>query len=75
MHINNSGTFTTEDENYVLSIDYKYDYDAGSFNQPPEEELEVMSVELNKMDMTDSYRDYIDDKVYEQVIEYARNNI
>lgn len=75
MHINNSGTFTIEDDNYVLSIDYKYYYDAGSFNQPPEEELEVMSVELNKMDITDFYWDYIDDKVYEQVIEYARNNI
>jgi hypothetical protein len=36
--------------------------------------MEIESVDLNGMDITDFFWDFVEDKVYQQVIEYAREN-
>jgi hypothetical protein len=36
--------------------------------------MEIESVYLNEMDITDFFWEFVEDKVYQQVIEYARDN-
>tara|TARA_R110002072_G_scaffold77844_3_gene181019 strand:- start:3231 stop:3455 length:225 start_codon:yes stop_codon:yes gene_type:complete len=72
MNINTKGTYTIKGEKYEISIDYLYYYNTGTYEQPPEEDLEIESVDLNGMDITNLFWDYIEDDVYQQVIEYAR---
>ncbi len=72
MNINTKGTYTIKGEKYEISIDYSYYYNTGTYEQPPEEDMEIESVDLNGMDITNLFWDYIEDKVYQQVIEYAR---
>ncbi len=72
MNINTKGTYTIEQDHYVLSIDYTYYYNSGTYEQPPEEDMEIESVDLNGMDITDFFWEFVEDKVYQQVIEYAR---
>lgn len=74
MNINSKGTYTIKGEKYEISIDYSYYYNTGTYEQPPEEDMEIESVDLNGMDITNLFWDYIEDDVYEQVIEYAREN-
>ena len=74
MNLNTTGTFAIEENNYILLIDYSYYYNAGTYEQPPEEDMEIESVYLNEMDITDFFWEFVEDKVYQQVIEYARDN-
>ena len=81
MNINTKGTCVIEEDRYekskskwCLSINYSYYFNTGTYEQPPEEDLEIESVELNGMDITNLFWDYIEDDVYQQVIEYARDN-
>jgi hypothetical protein len=74
MNINSKGTYTIKGENYEMSIDYSYYYTSGSYELPPAEDMEIESVDLNGMDITNLFWDYIEDDVYEQVIEYAREH-
>jgi hypothetical protein len=74
MNINSKGTYTIKEDHYVLSIEYSYYYSTGTHEQPPEEDMEIESVELNGMDITDFFWEFVEDKVYERVIEYARDN-
>ena len=53
---------------------YSYYYNAGTYEIPPEEDMEIESVYLNEMDITDFFWEFVEDKVYQQVIEYAREN-
>ena len=72
MKINSNGTYTIKDDHYVLSVDYTYYYNSDTYDQPPEEDMEIESVNLNGMDITDFFWEFVEDKVYQQVIEYAR---
>lgn len=74
MNTNSRGTYTIEEDNYEMSIDYSYYYTSGSYELPPAEDLEIESVDLNGIDITDFFWDFVEDKVYQQVIEYARDN-
>ena len=74
MNINSKGTYTIKGEKYEISIDYSYYYNTGTYEQPPEEDMEIESVDLNGMDITNLFWDYIEDDVYQQVIEYAIEN-
>jgi hypothetical protein len=74
MNINSKGTYTISEDHYEMSIDYSYYYTSGSYELPPEEDMEIESVDLNGMDITDFFWDFVEDKVYQQVIEYAREN-
>ena len=74
MNVNSKGTYTIEEDHYVLSIEYSYYYNTGTHDQPPEEDMEIESVDLNGMDITDFFWEFVEDKVYQQVIEYARDN-
>jgi hypothetical protein len=74
MNINSKGTYTIKGEKYEISIYYSYYYTSGSYELPPAEDMEIESVDLNGMDITNLFWDYIEDDVYEQVIEYAREN-
>ena len=72
MNINSKGTYTIKGEKYEISIRYSYYYNSGTYEQPPEEDMEIESVDLNGMDITNLFWDYIEDDVYSEVIEYAR---
>ena len=72
MNINTKGTYTIKGEKYEISINYSYYYNTGTYEQPPEEDMEIESVDLNGMDITNLFWDYIEDDVYSEVIEYAR---
>lgn len=74
MNINTKGTYTIEQDHYVLSIEYTYYYNSGTYEQPPEADMEITSVNLNGMDITDFYWDYLNDSVYEDVFQYAQEN-
>ena len=74
MNINSKGTYAIKGEKYEISIDSSYYYNTGTYEQPPEEDMEIESVDLNGMDITNLFWDYIEDDVYQQVIEYAREN-
>tara|TARA_B110000977_G_scaffold196175_1_gene276032 strand:- start:63 stop:290 length:228 start_codon:yes stop_codon:yes gene_type:complete len=74
MNINTKGTYTIRNRLYVLSIDYTYYYNTGTYEQPPEADMEITSVELNGMDITDFYWDYVDDTLHTEVWEYAQDN-
>ncbi len=74
MNINSKGTYTISEDHYEMSIDYSYYYTSGSYELPPAEDMEIESVELNGKDITDFFWDFVEDKVYQQVIEYARDN-
>lgn len=68
------GTYVIESETYALEIDYDYYYDAGSWEQPPSEDVEVTRVMYNGVEFTDFYWEFVVDKVHEKLIEYAREN-
>jgi|TARA_B110000908_G_scaffold170319_1_gene229532 hypothetical protein len=79
MNINTKGTYVIEEDHYekskskwCLSINYSYYFNTGTYEQPPEEDMEIESVELNGMDITDFFWEFVEAKVYQQVIEYAR---
>jgi hypothetical protein len=68
------GSFVLETETYALEIDYIYYYDAGTWEQPPEEDVEVLQVKYNGVEFTDFYWDFVDDHVHDELYEYAREN-
>ena len=72
MNVKKNDTYNIEQETYVLSINYTYYYSSGTYEQPPEADLEIKSVTLNGMNITDFYWDFIDDAVHSQVWEHAQ---
>ena len=59
----------------IFVIKYKYYHDTGSYSQPPEEDLDFIQVWYNDEDITKCWWDYFDeDNMYEDVVEYARDN-
>lgn len=74
MIINKKGTYTIEQDHYVFSIDYTYYYDSGTYEDPPVEDIEITSVELNGDDITDFYWDFVEEtRVNDYVLDHARN--
>ena len=57
--IKSKGTYTIVQDTYVISINYTYYYDAGDYETPEDEELEITSVYLDEADITDFYWDYL----------------
>ena len=58
MNINSKGTYTISEDHYEMSIDYSYYYTSGSYELPPAEDMEIESVDLNGMDITDFFWDF-----------------
>ena len=48
-------TYSLEADSYILDFDYTYYYSLESHLNPPESELEITQVYLNKEDITDFY--------------------
>jgi hypothetical protein len=69
-----NGTFTIEEDHYTIWVDYSYYWDNGSWEQPPESDLEIEKVMYNDTDITDFYWDWVDDKMYGLIMEYAYEN-
>jgi hypothetical protein len=71
---NHKSTYTIKLDNLELDIHYSYYFNAGTYEYPPEEELEIESAYLYDIDITDLFWNYIEEDVYESVLEYAREN-
>lgn len=69
-----TGTYTIEEDKYTLDLEYEYYYDPGSWEQPPEEEVEVYKATYNGEDFTNFFWDFLEDSMYDQVLEYAQDN-
>ena len=71
-------TYSIEEENYVLVIEYEYYWDKGDYESPPEDEFTITEVLLRRksiiMDITDFYWDWLDRTMHTQVYEYAREH-
>jgi len=68
------GTYVVTDDNYELEINYEYYWDDGDHENAPENDMEILEVNLNGMDITDFYWDWVDDSIHTQVWEYAQEN-
>lgn len=68
-------TYSMVTETYALHVEYSYYYDSGDYHQPPEEEIEITSVYLNDMDITDFYWYWIDDRLDDNIYEHARGQL
>jgi|TARA_B100001094_G_scaffold324818_1_gene378032 hypothetical protein len=75
------GTYVLESEHYALEIYYEYYYDPGSWEESlsgafesPHEEVEVYKATYNGVDFTKFFWDFVEDSIYDQLLEYAQNN-
>lgn len=68
-------------DNYTLIVDFRYYEDTGTWEQPPEEDLEIIKVQYISediygntvsIDITDLYYDHIDSDLYNNILEYAK---
>ena len=74
-----NGVCVVEGENYCIVMEYEYYYNDMShdYDQPPEEELTIKKVELNNVDITDFYWEFLDNHeayYYNTALEQARQN-
>lgn len=72
--IKRNGTYTIEQDQYELSINYNYYYSSSTLDYPPEAEMDITSVYLNGMNITEFYWNYVDDAIHTQVWEHAEEN-
>ncbi len=68
------GTYSIVEDNYELDINYEFYWNDGDNDYPPEADLEIENAELNGIDITDFYWDWVDDAIHTQVWEYAQEN-
>lgn len=68
------GTYYLEQDSYTIEADYEYYYDPGGWEYPPEEDLEIYNIKYNGEDFSDFFWDYVEDKMYDDILEYAREN-
>ncbi len=68
------GNYTIEEDNYDLNISYASYWDDGDYENPPENDLEILEVELNGVDITDFFWDWVNDDLNTRVWEYAQEN-
>jgi len=73
--------YVEERDNYTLIVDFRYYEDTGTWEQPPEEDLEIIKVQYISedtygntisVDITDLYYDHIDSDLYNSVLKYAK---
>jgi hypothetical protein len=73
--------YVEENDNYTLIVNFRYYEDTGTWEQPPEEDLEIIKVQYLSedtygntisVDITDLYYDHIDSDLYNNVLEYAK---
>ena len=68
------GTYVVTDDNYELDINYEFYWNDGDNEYPPEADLEIENVELNGVDITDFFWDWVNDDLNTRVWEYAQEN-
>ena len=68
------GTYSLNEDNYDLNISYEYYWDDGDYENPPENDLEILEVELNGVDITDFFWDWVNDDLNTRVWGYAQEN-
>lgn len=68
-------TYSVVTETYAMHVEYSYYYDSGDYYQPPDEEIDIKSVSLDGIDITDFYWDWIDDRLDEEIYEHARGQL
>jgi hypothetical protein len=74
MNNNTEGLYVIRTDNYTLCIQYIYYYSEETHEQPAESDLEIVDVELNGMNITDFYWNYIDDQLQDLLADYAHEN-
>tara|TARA_R110000796_G_scaffold64239_1_gene148889 strand:+ start:1224 stop:1451 length:228 start_codon:yes stop_codon:yes gene_type:complete len=74
MNLNKTSTYIVKEEKYELAINYNYYYNTGTHDNPPEAEMDITSVYLNGMNITEFYWNYVDDAIHTQVWEHAQEN-
>jgi len=79
--INTKQEYIVEQETYMLIVKYHYFFKSRTYYDPEEEDLEILSVDLVTKDkngkdicvnITDFYMDFIDENLYEIILEEAR---
>jgi|TARA_R100001369_G_scaffold86899_1_gene121825 hypothetical protein len=68
------GTYSLKEDNYDLNIYYEYYWDDGDYETPPENDLEILEVELNGVDITHFFWDWVNDDLNTRVWEHAQEN-
>tara|TARA_R110002167_G_scaffold149240_2_gene342465 strand:+ start:104 stop:331 length:228 start_codon:yes stop_codon:yes gene_type:complete len=74
MNLNKTSTYIVKEEKYELAINYNYYYHRGTHEQPPEADMDITSVYLNGMNITEFYWNYVDDSIHTQIWEHAQEN-
>ncbi|MDA9247082.1 hypothetical protein N9P25_02020 [Flavobacteriaceae bacterium] len=68
------GTYSVVGDSYELDVNYIYYWDDGNYENPPECDLEIENVELNGVDISEFYWDWVHDNLYQNVWEHAQEN-
>jgi len=74
LSIDKNGTYTIEQDQYEMSINYTYSYSSGTHDNPPEADMDITSVYLNGMNITEFYWNYVDELLHTEVWEHAQEN-
>jgi hypothetical protein len=73
-----SGVYTIEDdmETYTLDFHYEWEYERETRHEPEYNEIHIHKVELNQMDITQFYWDYMadNDRIIEQIYEHLKES-
>jgi len=68
------GTYTEIDSAYELTIEYEYYWRDETYDSKFEDDLTIENVYLNNESIICFYSDYLSDKFYNRVLEYAIEN-
>ena len=74
LSIDKNGTYTIEQDQYEMSINYTYSYSSGTHDNPPEADMDITSVYLNGMNITEFYWNYVDELLHTELWEHAQQN-
>ena len=67
-------SYYIEKDTYTIEINYRYYSDSGSWEQPPEEDIEIKKVQYNGIDITQLFWDFMDNETIIDIINYDINN-
>ena len=68
-----SDSYSIDKDTYTIEVDYRYYSDSGSWEQPPEEDIEIKKVEYNGIDITELFWDFMDyEAIEDEVMEYVK---
>tara|TARA_R110000803_G_scaffold143765_1_gene209771 strand:+ start:220 stop:447 length:228 start_codon:yes stop_codon:yes gene_type:complete len=68
------GNYTVDQDHYNLTVSYEYYWDDGDYENPPEDDFEILEVDLNGVDITDFFWDWVTDDLKGIVYQYAQQN-